>query len=132
MGNKGDSPDLEIARIAARQYGVVTHRQLLAAGLGRSAISKRAGRGRLHRLHRGVYAVGHVAFDIERHWMAAVLACGDGAVLSHGSAAAHWGLLRPFDGPVEVSVPSNDGYRQRPGIRLHRCASLRDGGAARP
>ena len=56
--------------------------------------------------------------------MAAVLACGDGAVLSHGSAAAHWGLLRPFDGPVDVSVPTHGGRRRRPGIRLHRCASL--------
>lgn len=56
--------------------------------------------------------------------MAAVLACGDGAVLSHGSAAVHWGLLRPLDGPVDVSVPLRGGRRRRRGIRLHRCASL--------
>jgi very-short-patch-repair endonuclease len=56
--------------------------------------------------------------------MAAVLACGARAVLSHGSAAAHWGLLRPVDGPVDVSVPVRSGRRRRRGIRLHRCASL--------
>ncbi|HEX2392420.1 MAG TPA: DUF559 domain-containing protein [Solirubrobacterales bacterium] len=56
--------------------------------------------------------------------MAAVLACGDGAVLSHGSAAALWGLLRPIDGPTDVSVPTHSGRRRRPGIRVHRCSSL--------
>jgi very-short-patch-repair endonuclease len=56
--------------------------------------------------------------------MAAVLACGDGAVLSHGSAAALWGLLRPIAGPVHVSIPSQQGRSSRPGIRLHRCSSL--------
>lgn len=56
--------------------------------------------------------------------MAAVLACGDGAVLSHRSAAALWELLRPMEGPVDVSVPSHGGRRRREGIRLHRCPSL--------
>ncbi|HEX2393048.1 MAG TPA: DUF559 domain-containing protein [Solirubrobacterales bacterium] len=56
--------------------------------------------------------------------MAAVLACGNGAVLSHASAAALWGFLRPMDGPVAVSVPSTAGRRRRSGIRIHRCASL--------
>jgi very-short-patch-repair endonuclease len=56
--------------------------------------------------------------------MAAVLACGEGAVLSHRSAAALWELLRPMEGPVDVSVPSNGGKRRRGGIRLHRCPSL--------
>lgn len=59
--------------------------------------------------------------------MAAVLACGEGAVLSHGSAAALWGLLRPLDGPIDVSVPTRGGRRRRHGIRIHRCASLADG-----
>jgi hypothetical protein len=57
--------------------------------------------------------------------MAAVLACGEGAVLSHGSAAALWGLLRPIGGPIDVTVPTRGGRRHRQGIRLHRCASLR-------
>lgn len=56
--------------------------------------------------------------------MAAVLAVGDRAVLSHGSAAALWGLLRPLSGPVDVSVPTNAGVRGRTGVRVHRCGSL--------
>lgn len=56
--------------------------------------------------------------------MAAVLACGEGAVLSHRSAAALWGLLRPMAGPVDVSVPTRSGRRRRDGINLHRCSSL--------
>ncbi len=124
MGNKCATADAEIARWAAQQHGVVTARQLAAAGLGRTAISKRVQRGRLHRLHRGVYAVGHRAPSNERRWIAAVLACGDGAVLSHGSAAALWGLLRPFQGPVDVAVPTAGGRRQRAGIHIHRCPSL--------
>lgn len=114
----------DVARIAARQHGVVTARQLSTVGLGRPTISKWAAKGRLHRLHRGVYAVGHTALPIEGRWMGAVLACGDGAALSHRSAAALWGLLRPSDGSVEVSVPSSGGRCRREGIRLHRCASL--------
>lgn len=56
--------------------------------------------------------------------MAAVLACGSGAVLSHGAAAVHWGLLRPLDGPVDVTVPNHNGRKRRRGIRIHRCAAL--------
>lgn len=114
-----------VARIAARQHGVVTAKQLAAAGLGRAAISERAKRGRLHRLHRGVYAVGHRAPSRHRRWMAAVLACGDGAVLSHHSAEALWELLKPIQGPVHVSVPTTSGLKKRHGIHIHRCLSLR-------
>jgi len=57
--------------------------------------------------------------------MAAVLACGHGAVLSHGAAAVHWGLLRPLDGPIDVSIPSQCGRKSRRGIRIHRCATLK-------
>jgi very-short-patch-repair endonuclease len=56
--------------------------------------------------------------------MAAVLACGPGAILSHGAAAAHWGLLRPIDGPIDVTVPTHNGRKRRRGIRIHRCATL--------
>ncbi len=56
--------------------------------------------------------------------MAAVLACGHDAVLSHGAAAVHWGLLRPLDGPVDVSIPSQRGRKRRQGIRIHRCTTL--------
>jgi very-short-patch-repair endonuclease len=113
-----------LAEIAAAQHGVVTVRQLHFAGVEKSGISRRVHLGRLHRLHHGVYAVGHAADSWQRRWMAAVLACGDGAALSHRGAAALWGLLRPHDGWIEVSTPSRSGRRKRRGIRLHRCTTL--------
>jgi hypothetical protein len=76
MGNKGAIDDRAISRLATRQHGVVTTRQLQSAGLGRAGISRRAKAGRLHRLHKGVYAVGHRPQSIESRWMAAILACG--------------------------------------------------------
>lgn len=103
----------------------MTTAQLVEVGLTKSAIAKRAKRGRLHRLHRGVYAVGHDAPSEEARWMAAVLACGHEAVLSHGAAAVHWGLLRPLDGPIDVTVPTQNGLARRRGIRIHRCGSLK-------
>jgi very-short-patch-repair endonuclease len=126
MGHKSDTPDDRVARIAARQHGVVTLRQLEEAGVTREATYKRARRGRLHRLHRGVYAVGSRAPSHHRRWIAAVLACGEGAVLSHHSAAALWELLKPIEGPIHVSIPSTSGRTARPGIHLHRCPALRE------
>lgn len=124
MGDKRNIDERRIAAIAAQQHGVVTLRQLEATGLGRRGVSRRARKGQLHRVHRGVYAVGHRAPSLHARWMAAVLACGDGAVLSHSSAAALWGLLRPIDGPAHVSTPTGGGRRSRRGILVHRCASL--------
>lgn len=124
MPYKGDTPDVAVARIAAKQHGVVTAKQLAAAGLGRMAIAERSRSGRLHRVHQGVYAVGHSGLSIHGRFMAAVLACGEGAVLSHGSAAVLWKLLKSFDGPVHVSVPTTSGRKSRRGIRLHRCQAL--------
>jgi predicted transcriptional regulator of viral defense system len=111
--------DRSIAALAARQYGLVTRAQLRTLGLSDTAVSKRAAAGRLHRVHRGVYAVGHRVLPARGAWMAATLACGDGAVLSHAAAAALW-ELRPSDGAVvDVTVPSA-GARRRPGLRIHR------------
>lgn len=124
MGDKNAPLDELIAGIAIRQHGVVSLGQLTELGMSRNAVSVRCRRGRLHRLHQGVYAVGHCAPSHERDWMAAVLACGEGAVVSHGSAAALWGLLRPISGPVDVSVPSRSGRARRRGIRVHRRRSL--------
>jgi hypothetical protein len=104
---------------------VITVSQLAAVGIARRGVGRRVDVGRLHRVHRGVYAVGHPGLSPEGRWIAAVLACGDTAVLSHGDAAVLWGLLRPLGGPVHVSVPTSSGVRQRRGIRLHRCTSLR-------
>src|SRR3954451_22765037 len=82
------SPDLRIAQLAARQHGVVTLLQLLAAGLSRKAIRHRESDGRLHRLHRGVYAVGHVGLSYEGRVIASVLACGHDAAASRLTAAS--------------------------------------------
>jgi very-short-patch-repair endonuclease len=88
-------------------------------GLGKGAIDGRVARFQLHRVHRGVYRVGHTAPLPFAREMAALLAHGDHAVLSHRSAAAAWGLAREDDGEVSVTVPPG-GCRQRPGVRVHR------------
>jgi very-short-patch-repair endonuclease len=124
MDAKSDTAEAAVARIAARQHGVVTRRQLEACGLGSKAITIRVRKGQLHRVHHGVYAVGHPALSHRGRFMAAVLACGKGAVVSHSSAAVLWELLRPLDGPVHISTPSTSGRKKRRGIRLHRCPSL--------
>jgi very-short-patch-repair endonuclease len=117
------SRDAAIARIAGRQHGVVTTAQLLAAGVLPSGISDRVVARRLHRIHRGVYAVGHPALSQAGEWMAAVLACGDGAVLSHRSAAALW-RIGPTTGLIDVTVHGDTGRARRRGITLHRSGTL--------
>jgi hypothetical protein len=95
--------------MAAQQHGVVDHRQLLRVGVTRSGVDRRVAAGWLHRKHLGVFAVGHPALTPHGEWMAAVLACGSDAVLSHRSAAALWGLAG--DGAIpSVTVP---GRRRR-------------------
>lgn len=112
-------PDSE-HELATRQYGVVSRRQLLAMGLGPGAIDSRLRSGRLHTVHRGVYAVGHTSMSRRGIWFAAVLACGEGALLSHQSAAALWRLIDPPSAPTDVT--SAHGRPGRRGIRLHRAA----------
>jgi very-short-patch-repair endonuclease len=124
MRQESATPDQRLSRIAARQHGVVGTPQLIAVGISPQGISRRAASGRLHRVHRGVYAVGHPRLSIEGAWLAAVLACGDGAALSHRSAAALWGLLPAIRGLVHVTVPGTAGRRKRRGIRIHRSRSL--------
>jgi very-short-patch-repair endonuclease len=116
--------DQRLAELASRQHGVVTVAQLRELGFDKHRVHSRVRTGRMHSVHRGVYAVGHAGLSHESEWMAAVLASGPGAVLSHMSAAALWGLLRSGDGPVDVSLPSHSGRRRRRGIRLHRRVSL--------
>ena len=89
---KPQAVDRELAGIATRQHGVVSRRQLLALGLSARSINHRLAIGRLHPIHRGVYMVGHARITARGRWMAAVLACGPGALLSHRSAAALWDL----------------------------------------
>src|SRR5215211_9371432 len=97
--------DRLVATLADAQHGVVARRQLRDAGLGKDAIDHRVGCGRLHVAHRGVYAVGRSSLSREGRWMAAVLAGGEGAALSHRSAAELWGLLSPGNRAPEVTVP---------------------------
>ena len=89
-------------------------------------IIHRARTGRLVRLHRGVYALGHRALKREGRWIAAVLWCGPGAVLSHRSAAALWGLRASSGIRFAVSVPTGNGRRRRQGLEVHRVPTLRD------
>jgi very-short-patch-repair endonuclease len=111
---------IKIARIAGRQFGHVTRRQLLELDLPSQTIVRWLGNGRLTRVHTGVYAVGHAQHSPQALAMAAVLACGDDAVLSHDSAAALWGI-RTWPAQPEVTAPHD---RRRPGIRGHRTATL--------
>lgn len=116
--------DEVIARIAGRQHGVVAVRQLVEAGLDKSAISRRVSAGRVHRVHRGVYAVGHSALSREGRWLAAVLACGPGAVLSHLCGAALWELWPWSIAVIDITVPGLGGRAHRSGIVLHRSKTL--------
>jgi hypothetical protein len=114
------SKDATVAEIAADQYGIVTRAQLHEAGLSNGGIERRIAAGRLHRLHRGVYAVGHPAVGLHGRWLAAVLACGRGALLSHRSAAALWGMRSTSAPLIDVTVPPGNGHRSKDGIRVHR------------
>jgi very-short-patch-repair endonuclease len=111
----------EVLAVAARQHGVVTGAQLVARGLSRDGIEHRARRGRLFRVHRNVYAIGSPILTREGRWMAAVLACGAGAALSHESAAALWRIRDRERESIEVSVPPRV-VRRHDGIRAHRRA----------
>ena len=115
--------DHEIARLAERQHGVVALAQLEALSLSASGVRKRVARGNLHRVHRGVYAVGRPSLTKNGWRMAAVLAYGPGAVLSHRSAAGLWNL-RPDNRPsVEISVPRRSPKRRR-GVDVHGMPGL--------
>lgn len=121
----GPSPgiDASIARIAERQHGLVTLSQLADVGISASAARKRVERGRLHPVHSGVYAVGHRLLDRRGELMAAVLACGPGAVLSHCSAAELWGLAPSTRWEIDVTAPNRRG-RMPVGIAAHRDGAL--------
>jgi hypothetical protein len=111
-----------VARIAARQHGRITRRQLLDAGIDRRRVDRWLSDGRLRSVHRGVYAVGHTAPSTRGDYMAAVLACGEGAVLSHCAAAYLLRLVRRAPPPA-VTVPTTADIG-RPGVVIHRVATL--------
>jgi very-short-patch-repair endonuclease len=140
MVRKSVHRNFALAEIAKQQHGVVTATQLRSVGLSEDATQARARRGALHRIHHGVYAVGHAALSAEGRLLAAVLAIGGGpgeasgrildcwsAAVSHRSAAFLWGLARYADGPVDVIVRRVGGRAMRAGIRVHRSVSLAPG-----
>jgi very-short-patch-repair endonuclease len=137
MDGKVARSDLRVAEVAGRQHGVVSVDQLRRCGISEDAIRGRVIAGRLHRVHRGVYAVGHAALPSEARWLAAVLALGRGphdgggsvlehwrAAVSHRSAASLWQLLPVTQGPCDVTVGGDGGRALRSGIRVHRSCSL--------
>jgi very-short-patch-repair endonuclease len=116
-----NSDDPRLWELAARQHGVVSWEQLWALGHGRRAVHRLVAKGWLHRVHRAVYAVGHKRLSVKGQWMAAVLACGPGAALSHAHAAALHDLRTTPSGLIDVTAP---GRRHVTGVRAHRARTL--------
>ena len=115
-----------IGELATRQYGVVARRQLLGLGFSSRQIETRLEVGWLLPLRRDVYAVGHSMVNRRGRWLAAVLACGEGAVLSHESAACFWGLQGDRR-LVDINAGrGRQGRLRREGVRLHRCKLRRE------
>jgi very-short-patch-repair endonuclease len=113
-----------IWRLARRQHDVISRAQLIGLGYTHSAIRHMVAAGRLYPLFRGVYAVGRPRVTHKGLWMAAVLACGEAAALSHESAAALWGICRVRTRLPEVTLPHASRHR-RPGIATHRSRTIR-------
>src|SRR4051794_13838296 len=116
--------DRQVSAVAACRHGVISSTQLADIGVDRVGIWRRVRVGRLHRLHRGVYAVGHEKITQHGRWLAAVLACGEQAVLSHRSAAALWGMRPTSSHLSEVTARSTGGRPDRPGILVHTSKHL--------
>lgn len=108
--------------MAAGQHGIVATWQLLLIGYTKDRIILELRDGRLHRLHRGVFAVGHTRLTRKARWMAAVLACGPDAVLSHKAATALQDLRPAPPGPIDVTVPGHRAGQK--GIRVHNVRQL--------
>jgi very-short-patch-repair endonuclease len=111
--------DRRVGALADRQHGVVARAQLLAAGMSSPAIGRAVNAGRLRPVFRGVYAAGHVALRREGWWLAALLACGEGAALSHRTAAAVWNFHTSPAFPIDVTTSTNHG-RKHARITTHR------------
>jgi Transcriptional regulator, AbiEi antitoxin len=122
MGNKRRSHQ-PLAALAERQYGVVSAAQLVGLGYSRTEIARSVAAGRLHQIHRHAYAVGHRALSRHGKCLAAALACGDGALLSHRSAAWLWGITARWEPSVEVTAASPR-HARATGIRVHSAEAL--------
>jgi very-short-patch-repair endonuclease len=124
-GGKTPPPDPELAALAARQHGVVAHLQLLALGFTARQIERRLSSGRLHVVHRGVYAVGHRRLTRDGRWMAGVLACGPLAFLSHQDGGALWGIRRSTAARIHVTtLTGGRGRGRQDGLVVHQPRSL--------
>lgn len=121
MWGQNESRQGKVAELAGRQHGVVAHRQLIALGFGQTTIDRWVARGWLHRLYRAVYAVGHTTLSTRGRWLAGVLACGRGAVLSHQPAAALLDLRRSASRIIHVTTPGRASPR---GLSVHRVRHL--------
>ena len=121
MRHQSTTVGAALAKLAGRSHGVVTRRQLLAAGLSLAEIRQRLLTGALLREHPGVYRVGHRAPSVEARYLAAVWACGDDAVLSGRAAARLWGLIKGSAPPPEVTAPAK---RRVHGVITHRARSI--------
>jgi Transcriptional regulator, AbiEi antitoxin/Protein of unknown function (DUF559)/AbiEi antitoxin C-terminal domain len=121
-GGSGRAPgrDQQLAATATSQGGVVSLDQLGEVGISPRSASRRSEKGSLHRVHRGVYAVGHRSVSWQAELRAALLACGEAAVISHGTAAALWGLWDKTPALIDVTVPVEAG-RKVGGVRCRRC-----------
>jgi hypothetical protein len=123
MGYQTDQPGWrQVLGVAADQHGVVTRQQLLDLGISSQGIKHRRARGKLHPIYRGVYAIGRPQLTANGRRMAAQLACGPGAVLSHDSAAAYW-QLGPRKTQPEVTICPPRRVRVT-GIRIHCSRAL--------
>jgi hypothetical protein len=125
-GNSTSRPDLLVAQIAAEAEGVIDLDELRCCGLSQRQVDYRARLGRLHRIHEGVFAVGHPNVSQKGLFIAAVKACKPDAALSHRSEAARAGFRPWTGGDIEVTIPAN-GTQAHPGIRIHRSSLMSRG-----
>src|SRR5919106_4231951 len=102
---EGKSRRQALAALAAEQYGVVSYQQVMGLGYSSGAIEAAVDAGFLHRVHRAVFAVGHLSLSPHCQCLAAVMARGERALLSYRSAAWLWGFVPSLGVPIEVSVP---------------------------
>jgi very-short-patch-repair endonuclease len=138
-GKVAKPPGVLVAKIAEKQHGVVSIGQLRRCGVSDDAVEGRVALGQMHRVHRGVYALGHRALSLEGRLMAAVLALGGeprdggsvlehwGAAVSHRGALSLWTLLPDNRADSDVIVSGDGGRARRDGIRVHRSLSLGPG-----
>lgn len=122
-GKRNDRAAVRVARLAARQEGVVKEAQLRALGLDRFAVARSVDAAKLHRRYPGVYLVGHEALSFKGELIAALFYAGDGAALSHRSAAHWWGLVQTPPQRIHISVPRR--HRPVAGIALHHPRSVK-------